>query len=716
MFYSQCLLSGKGPLGAIWVAAYFFKKLKKAQVTQTDIPSSIDKILQDELDVVAYRVLAYLLLGVVRIYSKKVEYLFDDCHRVLIKINDFVLSTKDRAHVETLSAPYSSITLPERFELDAFDLGILDDVSGGNVVPYEEITLKDGAWKKEGIGQYSLRKYPYGEISVFRSTSTDYTFADNVLSSGTMEIDMAVSTSHYLTCMEEHMESLQGRRFSQAECVDLEMFYEVEEESMDHFTPFGEEVHQTNGEKTKALAMAQSEEKTPGEASMGKYQDFRFSKEGCLNLEMLSATDGEPLEQINLPGEDHRIDGEQIKVLVLAQENQIQVIRNTHDLSNSETSMEKLRVDKFSQEEWMDHDMFCGAKVEHPKLVRQFNEGHHNDTEVIESPNLASSENRKSHVNTEGRPPSIMLDGTPQSKFPGASGTSTPEFILTPLTRERARISRKRKCLIDETIVLPNKVLRQSIHDASDLVSKRKKTAHNGLAVWKASRIFSLPQGFLEPLMPCISSELRSLFYTKKLKILESAETMNNPEKFDTKESPTVGGSDKVAESFSVGRSEQIAIAPKTPVKCSTLIRSFESPDNANNVNSGRLGSSFGSVEKEPPPSKDQELDLSLMNEEIHSCGADNTELYGWSGRTRIAARYLYKNFFNGKKGREKEIVSLSQVLEGRTKKESARLFYEMLVLRTTGYVDVKQDNAYGDIQAWRLPKWDQTCGADGIC
>lgn len=41
MFYSQCLLSGKGPLGAIWVAAYFFKKLKKAQVTQTDIPSSI---------------------------------------------------------------------------------------------------------------------------------------------------------------------------------------------------------------------------------------------------------------------------------------------------------------------------------------------------------------------------------------------------------------------------------------------------------------------------------------------------------------------------------------------------------------------------------------------------------------------------------------------------------------------------------------------------
>ncbi|KAH0984590.1 hypothetical protein GBA52_011767 [Prunus armeniaca] len=94
MFYSQCLLSRKGPLGAIWVAAYSFKKLKKAQVTQTDISSSVDKILQDEWDVVAYRVLAYLLLGVVRIYSKKVEYLFNDCNEVLIKINKFVVSTK----------------------------------------------------------------------------------------------------------------------------------------------------------------------------------------------------------------------------------------------------------------------------------------------------------------------------------------------------------------------------------------------------------------------------------------------------------------------------------------------------------------------------------------------------------------------------------------------------------------------------------------------
>jgi len=41
MFYSQCLLSKRGPLAAIWVAACCFKRLKKRQVIDTQIPSSV---------------------------------------------------------------------------------------------------------------------------------------------------------------------------------------------------------------------------------------------------------------------------------------------------------------------------------------------------------------------------------------------------------------------------------------------------------------------------------------------------------------------------------------------------------------------------------------------------------------------------------------------------------------------------------------------------
>ena len=35
-------------------------------------------------------------------------------------------------------------------------------------------------------------------------------------------------------------------------------------------------------------------------------------------------------------------------------------------------------------------------------------------------------------------------------------------------------------------------------------------------------------------------------------------------------------------------------------------------------------------------------------------------------------------------------------------------------VLKTKGYLDVKQDDAYGDVLIWKLPKWDQISEDDG--
>lgn len=91
---------------------------------------SSDKILLDEVPVVTYRILAYLLLGIVRIYSKKVEYLFHDCRDVLSELRHFVISKKSNAPIEVMCAPYSSITVPERFELDTFDLEVIETASG----------------------------------------------------------------------------------------------------------------------------------------------------------------------------------------------------------------------------------------------------------------------------------------------------------------------------------------------------------------------------------------------------------------------------------------------------------------------------------------------------------------------------------------------------------------------------------------------------------
>jgi hypothetical protein len=71
MFYSQVILSRKGPLGKIWLAAHFEKRLSKSQIFATDITQSVDNVLNPSAPL-ALRVSGHLMLGIVRIYSKKV--------------------------------------------------------------------------------------------------------------------------------------------------------------------------------------------------------------------------------------------------------------------------------------------------------------------------------------------------------------------------------------------------------------------------------------------------------------------------------------------------------------------------------------------------------------------------------------------------------------------------------------------------------------------
>ena len=86
MFYSQIILAKKGPLGKVWLAAHWGdKKLGRPQIFATDISQSVDSIVDPQVPL-ALRVSGHLLLGVVRIYSRKVKYLMTDCHEAMIKI------------------------------------------------------------------------------------------------------------------------------------------------------------------------------------------------------------------------------------------------------------------------------------------------------------------------------------------------------------------------------------------------------------------------------------------------------------------------------------------------------------------------------------------------------------------------------------------------------------------------------------------------------
>ena len=85
MFYSQIILAKKGPLANIWLAAHWDKKLNKGQIFQANIQRSVENIVNPQVPL-ALRMSGHLLLGVVRIYSRKVKYLFSDCSDALVKI------------------------------------------------------------------------------------------------------------------------------------------------------------------------------------------------------------------------------------------------------------------------------------------------------------------------------------------------------------------------------------------------------------------------------------------------------------------------------------------------------------------------------------------------------------------------------------------------------------------------------------------------------
>ncbi|KAI5067204.1 hypothetical protein GOP47_0017732 [Adiantum capillus-veneris] len=117
MFYSQFILAKKGPLATIWIAAHLERKLRKNQITDTNIGESVDSILYPEVPI-ALRLSGHLLLGVVRIYSRKVNLLFNDCSDALVKIHQAFQSSAVNLPPGAVVAPFNSITLPESFDFD----------------------------------------------------------------------------------------------------------------------------------------------------------------------------------------------------------------------------------------------------------------------------------------------------------------------------------------------------------------------------------------------------------------------------------------------------------------------------------------------------------------------------------------------------------------------------------------------------------------------
>ncbi|XP_050349066.1 double-strand-break repair protein rad21 homolog isoform X2 [Nymphalis io] len=147
MFYAHFVLAKKGPLAKIWLAAHWDKKLTKAHVFETNIEKSVDGILKPKVKM-ALRTSGHLLLGVVRIYSRKAKYLLQDCNEAFVKIKMAFRPGMVDLPEEHREAAMNAITLPEVFhdfdtampELNEVDIEAQFSLNQSRA---EEITMRE---------------------------------------------------------------------------------------------------------------------------------------------------------------------------------------------------------------------------------------------------------------------------------------------------------------------------------------------------------------------------------------------------------------------------------------------------------------------------------------------------------------------------------------------------------------------------------------------
>ena len=126
-----------------------------------------------------------------------------------------------------------------------------------------------------------------------------------------------------------------------------------------------------------------------------------------------------------------------------------------------------------------------------------------------------------------------------------------------------------------------------------------------------------------------------------------------------------------------------------------------------------------------PPPSLEGEGDAARRVSGLSALGTTSEETEdaapdGWSRRTHRVLNYLKGEFEKlgaaaapkgGRRGGQAPRVVLrsGDVMAGQDRRDAARIFFELLVLRTRGYVDIVQPEAYGNMELSARPQLLET-------
>ncbi|XP_071144504.1 double-strand-break repair protein rad21 homolog isoform X2 [Mytilus edulis] len=176
MFYAHFVLSKKGPLARIWLAAHWDKKLTKAHVFETNIDSSVEAIMQPQVKL-ALRTSGHLLLGVCRIYSRKAKYLLADCNEAFVKIKMAFRPGVVDLPEENREAAVAAITLQENFHdfdttlADLNDFDVQAQFSVNQSRP-EEITMREDLSSITFVGDDGFGDIGFDDREILRDATS----------------------------------------------------------------------------------------------------------------------------------------------------------------------------------------------------------------------------------------------------------------------------------------------------------------------------------------------------------------------------------------------------------------------------------------------------------------------------------------------------------------------------------------------------------------
>ncbi|PIA51273.1 hypothetical protein AQUCO_01100246v1 [Aquilegia coerulea] len=431
---------------------------------------------------------------------------------------------------------------------------------------------------------------------------------------------------------------------------------------------------------------------TGSEASIEKLQGIQLSREDSVDCGGSCEDD----ESVELASQNEEVDRQAKRIF-----KEGDAIANTdtpsHVPTGSEASIEKFLGNQVPTEEFIDCGRSCGddESVELPTQNKKV----HRQAKPINFLDTTPPDPEELGTFKEGEPHLAYTDTPPESGIPYDTAANISELVIrTPSKMEPLQFARKRKRPLDNAVILTNEVIIQGLNDSRRLVARRKIAPKTTLGAWKRYKLPKLCQNFAEALIPCAQQQ-KTLLYRRNFATPEPS--------FEASEIPTNLVEDTIDKEIPPTDSVDIEV-PMTSVpshhsESNTMdhspCRSFESPTTSCHTAISDGESSLSETEA-------QDIGLNLTDEELNLDEEESTEnQHGWSIRTMKVAGFLRKSFLNQKECGNTEALNLKPVLDGKTRKESARLFYETLVLKSHGVVDVKQDAPYDDICILSTPK-----------